>query len=383
MTSMINKYVEDTSITGRRSEIAIKLERVRQLLDQENLEALVLTKHSNFSWMTAGGKSIVTICVDGGAVSLLITRKNCYAITSVVEERRFRDEEQLEALGFPIIAHEWYEDKTVSIISEIVGDIARVGSDMPFPGTRNINAAFNPLRYSLTENEICRYQFLGDTLSAALEQYIVTVKPGQTEYDIAGGLSAALWPYNIDPVLFLISADERAYHYRHGVPTGKKLEKHLNISVNGRYKGLITTVTRMIHFGEPDEELIRQYDTTCEVECRTIGAIKIGTDDIAAYEMCRQSYADVGYGDMWRLHGQGGAQGYNNRDYMLTPTSHNVTQPNQCYCFNPVIDGTKTEDAFIATPDGPLFITKPVTFPRLKKEINGQSYERPGLLFID
>lgn len=383
MTMLKTNYVEDATIEGRRSEIALKLIRVRQLLDQEDLDAIVLTKHSNYSWMTAGGKSIVTICVDGGVISLVITRNACYAVTNNIEVPRYREEEQLEALGFKIVAHEWYEDKTLQVITELAGDINRIGSDMPLGQARNINAAFNPLRYSLTDNEICRYQYLGDNLSAVLEQYIATVKPGQTEYEITGGLSAALWPKNIDQVLFLVSADERAYHYRHGIPTGKKLEKHLNISVNGRYKGLITTVTRMVHIGKTDEKLVQQYDTTCEIECRTIGAIQIGTDDIAAYERCKKSYADLGYADMWRVHGQGGAQGYNNRDYMLTPTSHRITQPNQCYCFNPVIDGTKTEDAFIATPEGPLFVTKPVTFPRLQKEINGRVYERPGLLFID
>lgn len=375
--------MQNMTIESRKKEINIKLQRVFDLLDNEGLNGLALTKHSNFSWMTAGGKSIVTICVDAGVTTLLISKKGCYAIMNNIEVARMREEELLEELGFEILTMQWYENKTAEIIAGIVGDLSKVGSDMLISGTIQIGHKFDSLRFSLTDNEIVRYKYLGDTLSAALEKYIVTVEPGMTENEIAGGLSQALWGYDIDPVLFLVAADERAYVHRHAIPTEKRLEKHLCISVNGRYRGLITTVTRMAHFGKEDAKLKEQYDDTCEIECRTIASIKIGIDDIAAFYMNKDSYESLGYGNMWERHGQGGSQGYNNRDYMITPSSHRVTVPNQCYCFNPVIDGTKTEDAFIATEDGPLFITRPITFPKLYKDINGVKVERPDIVFID
>jgi Xaa-Pro dipeptidase len=380
-------YVEDTTIEGRRKEIGIKLKRVRDMLDREGLNALALTKHSNFSWMTAGGKSVVTTCVDGGVATLLITKDALYAVTSIIEERRMRDEEYLEELGFKIVFQEWYENRTADIIAQIVGDMSKVGTDMPIGSAKVIDEKIKPLRYSLTENEVCRYQYLGDTLSAALEKYIATVKPGMTELEITGGLCEALWKYNIEQVLYLVASDERTCKYRHAIPTGKKLQDHLYISVNGRYKGLITTVTRMVHFGKADEKLLKQYDDTCEIDCRTIASFAVGKDDLAAYHTCKKAYEDLGHGQMWALHGQGGAQGYDNRDYMVTPSSHDITQPNQCYCYNPVIDGpygaTKTEDAFIVTKQGPLFITKPVTFPKICKEIGDIKFEKPGLLVIN
>jgi Xaa-Pro dipeptidase len=381
------KYVEDKTIEGRRKELDIKLKRIREMLDREGLNALALTKHSNFSWATAGGKSVVTTCVDAGVVTLLITKDALYAITNVIEASRMRDEEKLEDLGYKIISQEWYENKTLDIIKEIAGDLSKVGSDMPLGDAPVINEKIKPLRYSLTENEICRYQYLGNTLSAALEAYIATLKPGMTELEITGGLCEALWKHNIDQVLYLTATDERTIKYRHGIPTEKKLKDHLYISVNGRYKGLITTVTRMAHFGKADPKLLKQYDDTCEVECRVIASFAIGQDDIKAFYTCKQAYEDLGHGDMFALHGQGGAQDYDNRNYLITESTHGITQPNQCYCYNPVIDGpfgaTKTEDAFIVTEDGPLFVTKPITFPKIYKEIGGIKFERPGLLVID
>ena len=381
---MSKKYIEDTSIEGRRKEIAIKRERINALLDEQGLDALVLVKASNFSWMTAGGTSWLTMSAPEGVVTLLVTKKGCYAIMNILETLRMREEQKLEELGFEIITQAWIENKTISIIEGIVGgSMSRVGSDVPMGNAKLLTTPLDEIKYTLTENEVCRYQHLGDTLSAALEEYIVTVKPGMTEHEITGGLCNALWKRGIEQILYLVSADDRAYRHRHGVPTDKKLKNHLNISVNGRYKGLITSVTRMVHFGKTDNKLVEQYDVTAEIECRTIAATKIGSDEIEAYNVNKQAYADAGFPGMWDLHAQGGPEGYNNRYYIITPTCHGKVPPYAGYCFNPVIDGTKTEDGFITTPEGPLFITKPISFPVVEKTIDGIHFERPGLVFID
>lgn len=377
-------YIEDVTIEGRKKEISIKLKRIRTFLEENELIGVVLNRHSNYSWITAGEKSSVTLYLESGIASVLITQHKTYVITNVIEVPRLREEQKIEELGFEIVSQEWYENKTVEIITSLVGgDYSKIATDMPMGELKVMNTEIDALRFSLTDNEIARYQYLGDTLSEVLEKYIVTVKPGMTEYEIAGGLSEALWKYNIEQVLYLVSADERAYKYRHGIPTDKVLGKHLNVSVNGRYKGLVTTVTRMAHFGKCDARLQKQFDDTCEIECRAIAAIKVGVDDISGFNACKKAYETLGYADMWRVHSQGGAQGYHNRDYTLTDNIHKITVENQGYCFNPVIDGTKTEDAFIATKEGPLFITKPKTFPVIEKEINQIFFRRPGLVFID
>ena len=62
---------------------------------------------------------------------------------------------------------------------------------------------------------------------------------------------------------------------------------------------------------------------------------------------------------------------------------HGIIQENQCYCYQPVIDGTKVEDAFINTPEGPLMVTKPKSFPKVVTTIGDVTIESPGLLIIE
>lgn len=376
-------YREDTSISARREEIAIKLERVRELLRREGKKGLVLMRQTNFSWITAGGKDQVTIYLEAGVATILITEKAQYAITNIIEQARMRDEEKLEELGFEIISQPWYEDKTAQIVADLIGgDLQQVLSDMPLGNAQVRNDLIKPLRYSLTDNEIGRYMYLGETLSRNLEEYIVTLKPGMSEYEITGGLCEALWKDNIEQMLFLVGTDERARLYRHAIPTAKKLDKQVVISVNGKYKGLITTVTRIVHFGK-NEQLDRYYHDAVNVDVDTLSTLQIGCDDLQAYHANRRAYCERGYEDMWAAHSQGGAQGYDNRDYTITESNHGITQKNQCYCFNPVIHGAKTEDAVILTDKGFIEVTRPVSFPAIECEINGTVIRKPGIQFID
>lgn len=380
---MKNQYIEDTSIQGRKEEIQIKLVRIYQMLNSNGMDALLLSKHPNFSWITAGGKSFVANCFDNGAVSILITKMGCYAICNVIEEPRLLEEENLPELGFGLFVYGWEDNKLFEFIKSLGLDMQKVISDSPC-GNANVRPELiNPLRYCLTENEIARYRYLGDTMSMAFEEYMSTVKPGMTEYEIAGGISNALWKYNIEQVMHLVSTDERNNKFRHALPTSKKLEHSLIASINGRYKGLVTTTSRMIYFGKPSDEFVKRYIECCEMECMTIAKAKIGADEIEMYHTLKQAYIDRGYPTMFAKHGQGGCQGYWPRDYMITPKSHHIIQKNQAYCYNPVIDGVKTEDSFITTEEGPLFITRPISYPKITCTYDGITMERPGLLVVD
>jgi Xaa-Pro aminopeptidase len=381
---MSESYAEDTSIESRRGEIDVKVGRIKALLEKEGLNALYLTRAANFAWITAGANGVVTICMEDSVASVLVTKDGKkYAITNVIEEAKMREEERLEELGFEIVSQEWFENKNAEIVCGIAGDLSKVGSDFYFEDCPMIASKITRLRVSLTHNEICRYQTLGDKMSAALESYLATVRPGMTEYEVVAGVAGALWPHEIGQVLFLVASDERAYKHRHAVPTHKKIERVLMVSCNGRYKGLITTTTRMVYFGNPPKEYLKQFEDTCEVECRMIAATKPGVDEIIPHRAGKAALDAMGQGAMYYRHAQGGPQDYYNRNYSVSESRHDITAVNQCYCYQPVIDGTKTEDAFIATEKGPLMVTKPVSFPKITKTIDGITIERPGLLVIN
>jgi hypothetical protein len=72
--------------------------------------------------------------------------------------------------------------------------------------------------------------------------------------------------------------------------------------------------------------------------------------------------------------------GYDIRDTIVTAESAEEVQVDQCFCWNPSISGTKSEDGFIAQKEGFVFITKPVLFPTLKLQVDGIDFARPNIL---
>jgi Xaa-Pro aminopeptidase len=238
-------FVEDTSIKGRLAEIQEKLLRVRKGFEETGKEALLLTKHPNFSWITAGAKGFIANCFDNSAIAVLITKTKLFAICNVIEANRVVEEDYLPELGFEMIVSKWQVNNLESFVKDQVSAWDKVVSDVPLAGAVVDSKFILSVRLPFTQNEIARYLYLGEYLSRGLEEYLPTVKPGMTEYEICGGIANALWKYNVEQVMFLVSVDERADKYRHALPTDKKLEHNLLASINGRYKGLITTTTRM------------------------------------------------------------------------------------------------------------------------------------------
>ena len=144
--------------------------------------------------------------------------------------------------------------------------------------------------------------------------------------------------------------------------------------------GLHTTITRLLSLGEVPKDLRKQFEDNTYIECVMIAATKPGEITKNIFKKSKNLYEELGYGEEWKLHHQGGAMGYEIRDYICNAQTTEVVQENQCFCWNPSISGTKSEDGFISQKDGPLFITKPILFPTIKIRVEGIEFNRPAIL---
>ena len=378
----MKKFRQDLSVEARKSEIEGKVDKLRQIMQARSLAGIYISKQEHFAWITAGGDNIVTRFVEDGVCAIFITLEGCYFICNNIETPRFINEELLDQLGFENLSMWWYENKTMDYINDLIGSENNFAADIKLDRAVDANEVLRSLEMVLTENEIGRYLHLGREFSKTIEAFMATIKPGDSELEIAGRLGARMWENGLEPVLFLIAADDRIYKYRHPIATEQRLEKYLMISCNCRYKGLVTKITRMLHFGSLSCELREQYRQTAAIENAMAAATKPGVDDIVPFNIAKKMYAEFGYPEMWKVHHQGGPQSYTNGFYLITDNHHRVIQLHQCYGYNPTITGTKTEDGFIVTEEGPLFLTYPVTFPSIQEEIDGIEYLRPGILEI-
>jgi hypothetical protein len=89
-------------------------------------------------------------------------------------------------------------------------------------------------------------------------------------------------------------------------------------------------------------------------------------------------YIRAGYPDEWRLHHQGGAAGYEPREYFAFPESTDLVTPGQVYAWNPSITGSKSEDTILVGEKGNEILTEIPGWPKMVVD----SMERPAILVV-
>ncbi len=353
-----------------------KLDRVREWMRREAYATLVLSRIDNLFWL-CGADTHVGLNSDAGVAAVVITADSVTAVTTNIEAPRLRDEE-LGRLGVAVEAVAWWSGDPGAVIKRLADPDGPVAGDVPAAGRALANLA--PLRYQLLPDEVAEYRALGAAMGRALGAVAWALRPGETEFQVAGRVAAALLADGITPTVLLVAADERIARYRHPIPTDRAVDRRVMLVAGGRRGGRIVSLSRLVSFGPLDAGLRRRHDAVCQVDAAFIGATLPGVRVGAAFEAGVQAYAAAGFADEWQHHHQGGATGYAGRDYRATPTCNEIVQPWQAFAWNPSIAGTKSEDTMLATPDGPEIISASPDWPLVAVSAGGRRFARPDIL---
>ncbi len=362
-------------------ELKEKLNRITTYLDARNLQAIFLTRHNNFSWITGGCENRVAITSETGAATVFVSRDRVCVIANNIEAPRLRHEE-LDELGLEVLDYPWYEESArAGIIADLTESMGRrsIASDTGFAGTVRLERHFEELKYSLTDAEVDRYRWLGRNCSLVVEKICTEAKRDDSEIEIAARLAFEATKVHITPTVILVAADDRAFHYRHPLPTEKKVKEHLMVVFGGRRWGLISSLTRLVHFGKPSAELLGKHEATCTVDAAFILKSRSGaaTGNILAKAIA--AYESFGFPDEWKLHHQGGPTGYEGRCYRVAPGDLRTLQPNQAVAWNPSITGTKSEDTILCTAEPAEILTPCHQWPTTQYEHEGMAISRPDI----
>lgn len=359
-------------------EFSIKLERVRQMLEELDLYGCYLKRQDNFSWLTCGGINYVAIG-EMGNCGLLITRERLYAITNNIEAPRMRVEEKLEEFGFQILDSIWHKAGYEGDLIASVCQEQLVGYDHKNQGP-DISSNLQRLRFSLTQEEVERYLEGGRKMSRLIEEAAASIRPGDTEWSVTAKVMNLAREDGLEALSVFCGSDERIVDYRHAIATDKKIRERVQMGGNLRYKGLVMCCTRYVNFVPVTEELHKQYLDNVRIDCRMIGKSIPGNSFQVPFLAGKDAYEELGYTGEFDKHHQGGPIGYLPRDYRIDFSHEGIIAENQAFCWNPSITGTKSEDTIIATKEGPVFVTRPYLFPKLQIEVDGRQYIRPDIL---
>lgn len=349
---------------NRREEVAYKVTLLQDLMAKKGWAALLLTRGDNFGWVTGGGRSHINYATEGGVAQVLLTPQGARVLCNNIESRRIAEEELADSgLEIGDVSHWWDRSSAAALPSGTVTDT-------------QVQAEIAPLRYVLLECEQQRARKANRLAAEAVEKVARMIQPGETEFEVSAQLHGVHVALGFEPLVVLVASDERIFNHRHPLPTGKRIRDYVMLIGCCRLNGIYTAVTRLVHFGPASDEVRTKMLACAHIDSAMVNATRPGARVADIFQRCVDEYKAQGYDGEWKLHHQGGAIGYQGREFVGTPTSPHIVQAGQLYAWNPSITGVKTEDTILVGPDSNENLTETPDWPR----IEAYGLRRPDIL---
>ncbi len=326
-----------------RTDRAVKLERLRDLLERRGAASLALTSREALSWLLDGARVSVPL---GGAPVLTAVVAADSATLYVYENEldRLVAEELGDLTGFAVHAVPWFEPlPSAAALAE--PDVA---------------ADLRALRAQLLPEELARFRALGKDAASAVTRVAAAVRPGDTESAVAAEVVRELVALRAEPAVMLVAGAQRL-ELRHPLPTDAALGARAMIVVGARRAGLTVSFTRWLGDEPGATDAARRLS---EVEADAFAATRAGRRLADVLADIAVSYERHGFAaDEWRRHHQGGPTGYAGRDPRATPTAADLVVDGQAFAWNPTAPRQKIEDTVVIAQGRVEVLTADAAWP--------------------
>ena len=358
-------------------ELQEKHARLEVLRQARGLDAILLTRNDNIAWATGGARPYIAVNQDTGVCAILCDPEGFRLLANNIEEGRLLAEE-LPAGSWRPLMQPWYSESLTEGLRQ--AGVARIGADRDVVGAMLLAEEIAALRTPLLEPEIERYRSLGRDTGDALELAAREVRIGDSEFQIAARMAAALMERAIDAPVLLVAVDDRIQRVRHPLPTALKVNERAMLVCCGRRHGLIASATRLIHLGPVPEQWRVRQEACARVDGAYLAATVPGAMAAHIFAAGEAAYTAEGYPGEWEHHHQGGAAGYGARDWFATPTGAETAHLGQAFAWNPSIAGAKVEDTVLLGERGIEVLTTTGDWPMVEVDAGGKRFLRPAIL---
>lgn len=345
-----------------------KLDRLDAYLSANDLESVWFATPPMFAWLT-GGSNLIAREGTAGVAAAGYDGDDITVVTANIEGQRLMDEEVDADVN--LVEHPWHERGVEEAVSETAATPAAADFDCAGFDRIDRSAVTQPL----TDGDVDRYRRVSRETAEAVEEVTRDVSPSDTERELAAQLHYALQKRGIESPVVLVGGEDRVQQYRHFTPTDVKVGGYAVLTVVGARYGLNAAVTRTVAFDDAPDWLEQRYRDVSRVAATVAGATRrAGIDSGTAgdvFAAIQSAYEELGYGDEWENHHQGGALGYASREWVATPDHEAPIELPMAFGWNPTVEGAKTEDTVLATEDDVEVLSTTGEFPTLTAEAVG------------
>lgn len=356
-----------------------KNRRLAAFCEENKYDGVLLVRRANIAWIADGADVHVDAGSERGIAAILWTPERRIVLTDNIEAARLRDEEFSSSDGWEIIERPWWQAPALHDLPAWLGNSwaadRRLVSDLH-------DDPIAALRFSLTPAEQSRVRELGSDAAEVMEQVLFDVDRGMSEHGVAGAMAGGLRKRGIACPVLLVAADDRIARFRHPIPTTRSIERVIMVAICAQRRGLIVSMTRLMHFGPLCDDMRRRHAAVCHVDATLHAHTTVGACWGDIFRAAVATYEAEGFADEWHKHHQGGPMGYAARDFKVTASETRKVRPRQLVGWNPSITGTKSEDTVLAAADPgvpPEVVTKMPQWPLIAAARPGHA-PRPDIL---
>lgn len=353
-------------------DVAARLPRLRNRLDDAGCDALLVTTLVNIRYLTG---------FTGSAAMLLVRPDGALFVT----DGRYRDQaaDELAAAGVGADIRIGVTGTTQrDHVRDAAGDVARLGLEAAavtwaqqrkfdsdwFPGAELVatEGLVEGLRSVKDAGEVARMAAAASTADAALAEMRHRLAEGPTEQQFALALDFAMRSAGASGPSFetiVASGPNGAKPHHRPSPRPIGRGELVVVDFGAVVDGYCSDMTRTLCVGQPGSATARRMVEVVEASQRAgVAAVRSGVETRAVDSTCRDLIAEAGWADAF-LHSTGHGVGLQiHEDPRLASTSTEVLARANVVTVEPGVylaehGGVRIEDTMVVTDEGPRVLT--------------------------
>lgn len=341
-----------------RGDRVIKYDKVRELLREKELDALLIMSDYNRRYLSD---------FTGSSGAVIITKDDKYLISDF----RYKNQGAEQAKNFEFILQnkpllpfiiEFLQNKSLKTIGF-------EGQHVNFNTYRQLSADFDlvpltgeieSIRMVKNSDELELIQKACEIADESYDYILKFVQPGMSELEVKNELENYMTKLGASgPSFDTIVASGYRGALPHGVASEKIIESGdmVTLDFGAYYKGYASDITRSFGVGNLSEEMTKIYNIVLEAQLKALEEIKPKMTGIDADKISRDVIKSYGYGDHFG-HSLGHGFGLEvHEGPSLAQKSESILKEGMCVTVEPGIyvdgiGGVRIEDDCIVTENG-------------------------------
>ncbi len=336
----------------------MKFEKVKQLLEDKKLDAVVILSPYNRRYL-----SLFT----GSSGALVLTKDRRFLVTDF----RYTVQAGEQAVDFEVVKQQGaLLDSIAELTNEL--DIKTIGFEGDLITYQqyaalcsmmelvDISGEIEKIRMIKEPFELELIQKAADIADQAYDHILKFIGPGMSEMEVNNELEMFMRKNGASGSSFdTIVASGHRGALPHGVASEKIINKGemVTLDYGAIYQGYISDITRTFAVGEPVEEMKRIYDIVLKAQVTALETVKSGMTGAQADAIARDIIVDAGYGDNFG-HSLGHGIGLEVHEGPGLSMKSDITlEKNMCVTLEPGIyvdglGGVRIEDDVLVTEAG-------------------------------